>query len=61
MACGNCAGSVREALEGIDGVTEASADHEKGTASVTYNEQAVSDDDFVRAVDDAGYAVKKAD
>ena len=59
MACGGCSSSVSKALKGIEGVTEVCADHEEGTASVTYNEQAVSHDDFIQTVDEAGYTVKK--
>ena len=43
MMCGHCEAHVKKALEAIDGVTEAVASHEKGTAVVTL-EQPVEDD-----------------
>ena len=61
MACDGCSSSVSKALKSVDGVTEASADHEKGTASAKYHKRAVSRDDLTQAVNDAGYAVKKVD
>nr|WP_284033221.1 heavy-metal-associated domain-containing protein [Halobaculum sp. DT31] len=34
MTCGGCEDSVEAALEGVDGVADASADHESGEAVV---------------------------
>lgn len=52
MSCGHCEQTVEEALRGVSGVTDASADRE--------SEQALVDGDadpsaLVRAVEDAGY------
>ena len=35
MMCGHCEATVKKALEAIDGVSAAEADHVKGTATVT--------------------------
>lgn len=52
MSCGHCEQSVEEALEGIDGITAARADHE--SASVTI-EGSAETDALVSAVSEAGY------
>jgi copper chaperone CopZ len=58
MGCSGCADTIQEALEAEEGVVEATVDLESDTASVTYNPNAVSTDDFKRAVEDAGYKFK---
>jgi copper chaperone len=52
MSCGNCEQSVVEALESVEGVTAASADHTENTASVEGDADPL---DLVVAVQDAGY------
>lgn len=52
MSCGGCEQSVEEALEGVDGVTDAAADRESNSATV---EGDADEDELVRAVEDAGY------
>jgi copper chaperone len=52
MACGGCESNVVEALEAVSGVTDATADHEEGTASATGDADA---DALVAAIEDAGY------
>ncbi|KTG10288.1 heavy metal transporter [Haloprofundus marisrubri] len=52
MSCDGCEKSVVEALEGVDGVDSASADHEANTASVEGDADPL---DLVVAVNDAGY------
>lgn len=52
MSCGGCEQTVVEALEGVDGVERAEADHEADTATV---EGDADVDALVAAVDDAGY------
>lgn len=52
MSCGNCESAVVDALEGVDGVTEATADHETDSATA---EGDVDPLDLVIAVDEAGY------
>ena len=56
MMCPHCSGRVQKALAAIEGVTEASASHESGTATVTLANE-VSDDVLTAAVTDAGYEV----
>jgi copper chaperone CopZ len=52
MACEHCAEAVESALSAVDGVTDARADHDAGTARVD-GDAAV--DELVAAVADAGY------
>ena len=52
MSCGGCESTVEDALEGVDGVTDATADREENAATV---EGDVASDALVAAVEDAGY------
>ncbi len=56
MMCGHCEARVKKALEAIEGVKEAVADHNKGTAVVTL-EAEVADEVLVKAVEDQDYKV----
>jgi copper chaperone CopZ len=52
-SCEHCERTVEEALEGVDGVTDATADREHRSATV---EEAAEADSLADAVADAGYA-----
>ena len=52
MSCEGCEASVEDALEGIAGVTDATADSDADTATVHGD---ADPDDLVAAVEDAGY------
>jgi len=52
MSCEHCEQTVEEALEGVDGVAEAAADHERARATV---EGDADTNALVAAVEDAGY------
>ncbi|MBQ7158804.1 MAG: heavy metal translocating P-type ATPase [Treponema sp.] len=54
MMCNHCEMHVKKALEAIDGVSEAVANHEKGEVVVTLTAD-VPQDAFAKAVTDAGY------
>lgn len=56
MMCGHCEAAVKKALEGIDGVTSATADHTKETAVVTLSRD-VSDEMLRKAVEALDYKV----
>jgi copper chaperone len=53
MTCGHCVNSVRKALAGVPGATVRSAGI--GTAVVTIDEAAATEQALVEAVGDAGY------
>ena len=54
MMCAHCEGRVKKALEGLDGVTSAQADHTVGTVTVTETRN-VPENDFKSAILKAGY------
>lgn len=56
MMCHHCEAHVKEALEALKGVTEASANHETGEAVVKFASP-VSDAEIVGAIEKAGYKV----
>ena len=57
MMCPHCEAHVKKALEALDGVATAIADHKAGTVAVTLSHE-VSEEMLVKAVTDAGYTVK---
>lgn len=52
MTCGGCEQNVEDALEGVDGVTSASADRDADAATVEGDADAGT---LVDAVENAGY------
>ncbi len=57
MMCPHCEARVKKALEAVDGVSEAVASHEKGTAVVTLSHP-VEDSVLKQAVEAQDYTVK---
>lgn len=55
MGCSGCADTIQVALESKMGVSSATVDFEKETASITYNADTVSTDDFKQTIEKAGY------
>ena len=58
MGCMNCVHHVKEALEGLDGVTSADVSLDSNTAVITLSKD-VADEAIKSAIDDAGYDVAK--
>ncbi len=58
MGCMNCVHHVKEALEGLDGVSSADVSLESNTALVTFTKD-VADEVIKAAIDEAGYDVAK--
>ena len=56
MMCQHCEARVKKALEAVEGVSAAVADHNKGTAVVTLS-QPVDDQVLRKAVEDQDYEV----
>jgi len=56
MMCPHCEAAVKKALEALEGVAEAAASHEAGTAVVTLTAP-VADDVLKKAVEDKEYTV----
>jgi copper chaperone len=57
MTCGHCELSVQEALNELDGVERAKADHEAGTVEVTYEEGKVTTGRMGEAIEEVGYTL----
>ncbi len=57
MTCASCVSRVEKALKEVKGVSEATVNLANEKATVTYDPSAVSVDDMVKAVKDAGYGV----
>ena len=58
MGCMKCVAHVKEALEGLDGVSSAEVSLEGKTALVTLTKD-VADEAIKAAIDEAGYDVAK--
>ncbi len=56
MGCEKCVAHVKEALEGLDGVSSAEVSLETNTAVVTLSKD-VADTAIIAAIDEAGYDV----
>lgn len=54
MHCGGCSGRLTRVLQALDGVTEAGADHEAGTAYVVGD---VTDEALKTAIEGAGFTL----
>ena len=57
MSCGHCKAAVEGELNKLSGVERATADVEKGTVEVTYDEGTVTTEDLKGAIAEAGYTV----
>jgi copper chaperone CopZ len=57
MHCGGCSSTITATLEKVDGVIEASADHERGVAEVVYRPRKVEADELKAEIEKLGYTV----
>ena len=57
MSCGHCKAAVEGELNRLSGVGSSSADVEKGTVVVRYDEGKVSTEQLKHAIEVAGYTV----
>jgi copper chaperone len=57
MSCGHCKAAVEGELNRLSGVEGSLADVERGTVEVTYDESRVSNEQLVKAIEEAGYTV----
>jgi copper chaperone CopZ len=55
MSCSGCANTVQKALNELAGVEKATVNLNDEAATVTYDPDAASEDDFQQAIDKAGY------
>jgi copper chaperone len=57
MSCEGCEQNVEDALQDLEGVTQANADHNVGTVEIR-TEHDISDTDIHAAVESAGYTIE---
>jgi copper chaperone CopZ len=57
MTCESCSSAITKALENVDGVVSAGADHKAGTAGAVVVDHAVSDTELVDTIEGLGYTV----
>lgn len=57
MGCSGCVNTVENTLAALPGVKKAIANFEKGIAEVNFDEDEVQEDDFKKAVEEAGYTM----
>lgn len=57
MSCMHCVGRVKQALDALEGVSEANV--EIGSVAVTFDESKVSEADIEAAIEKSGYKIKK--
>jgi Cu+-exporting ATPase len=60
MSCANCSQTIGDALESLDGVTEANANFATDEGSVEYDREAVSLAEIYAAIEDAGYEAERS-
>ena len=58
MTCGHFELSVQEALDELDGVERAKADHATGDVEVDYDEDKVSVEQMGEAIEEVGYTLR---
>lgn len=56
MMCGGCENRVKNALENIDGVEKATADHATGNVNVIFND-ATTKETIEETIEDIGYEI----
>jgi len=57
MHCESCSSAITEALEKVDGVDSASADHATGSADASFVSPGVSPEQLVAEIEGLGYTV----
>ena len=60
MHCGNCQIKVEKALQGVAGVYSAIVDWQGGEAEVDFNDDSVTTEQLVVAIQKVGYGAKLA-
>ena len=60
MTCGHCQAKVEKALKGITGVYSAIVDLPDGEAEIDFNDDAVTTEQLLAAIAQAGYRAKIA-
>ena len=59
MTCGGCEVALRTAIGKLDGVERVKASHKEGRAAVTYNQEKVTPEQILAAIDKLGYKAEQ--
>lgn len=59
MKCENCTLQIEKALVGVGGVITSTVDHIAGKATVEFNENVATVDDFKKAIVESGYQLEE--
>jgi len=57
MMCSHCQNQVQNTFSEVNGVSEVIVDLENATATVTYNEEQVQQNEIIEALKDTNYTV----
>jgi len=60
MSCANCSQTISDALESLDGVSEANANYATDDGTVEYDPEVVSLAEIYEAIETAGYSAERA-
>ena len=60
MSCSHCQAKVEQALKGITGVYSAVVDLQDGEAEVDFNDDSLTTQQLIAAIEQAGYGAKLA-
>ncbi|HLZ45351.1 MAG TPA: cation transporter [Gemmatimonadales bacterium] len=60
MTCSHCQAKVEKALKGLNGVYSAIVDLPDGEAEIDFNDDSVTTEQLVAAINKAGYSAKIA-
>lgn len=55
MTCGGCAAGVEKAVNALEGVTESDVKFETALASIAFDNEKVSTEQIIAAIEEAGY------
>ena len=58
MTCGGCSSGVRRALERMNGIQEATADHVLKKAVVVFDDKQVTNQEIIALIERLGYSAK---
>ncbi len=59
MHCPSCEILISDALNELDGVTNAKLDHKSGTAEVEFDNSKIKKEDIIEVIKKEGYKVRK--
>ena len=58
MKCGGCESTIKEALNGKDGIISVDTSHADDQVIVEFDESAIEEDDILDLIENAGFTVE---